>query len=1215
MESVSPEAAVDSCVGRNPKKLIRYWHRCLWESMLRDPKVKQGIPVEDKQVEAGQLPLSVFSALAAQMTEHNTSQQALHQKLAAPERHRPLVMDARQSDMVRVLVAPYLLTPIKPGSRAQEGDAIPPFWIPAQFRPDGKLQPDPDHLPFIPRVLLDPPVGDRVERWPTPLAALDAYDRTIRKMDVDRQEGWEARFEYAKQMFVAVSGITIAEWCPTGWQREKPVIVAWEKHFDAPMRIRPLCDAWLQTETLPGALKAIVSSAANPLSIGPAMEADQLHLGHCGDRPINSEQRRAVSAIRLLKEGQAQAINGPPGTGKTSLLKTLVADAVVNAAVAGHPPPRILVTSTNNQAVKNAARALTSSGAGLPIERERWLPSLTHFAAFAASSEQAEDAEDFLLLDDLDAQAFSGAFAEKAEPYFIERFTTWWSSSRDGQEVPGEVDLVFAKKTLKGRLQRIAEGIKAKVDLVSKAEQFARDAEELRARCEQIQAEIEAVHNRRNRAEAEANAAMRELDNVSEHQTAIGILDHRARKHPLWMRWLSFWPRIEARRTALLCHNAQTLKYLPESAGPFNSLTELYMAVDVEFAARRDAADERCARYRAIVREEEQRAGALEAERAKRQEELGVLTRAFKDFEDWMAGHVDPEAAGPFDAGRRRIDVELRAKAFDLAMRMREAEFLLRRKEWDQRWVMTATKGRQGQYDRLKLLKTYAFVVPCIVATVYMAAKHCCFFDGNSDRPMELPIDLLIFDEAGQVAPDLGLPLLGLARRAVAVGDVHQLEPIENFSEASDDLLLRAEGIEGEQLQASRERGLTHVGGSVMRAFQSATTYTDTDLERPRGVLLRRHFRCVPKIIAYCNDLVYDGKLVPAKPEENTPWIAPMSWAHVRGEARKSGGSWGNKSEAEAIARWLAANRKAIEAQYGGDLDQSVAIVTPYGYQREVLKTALKRQLGEIATKVTIGTVHSLQGAERPVVVFSPTVTLASLRAWNSGRPFFDCGHNMLNVAVSRAKNAFVVIGDMGLFDESRGNVPSAVLARHLFKFAGNELLDVLPALAITVPDLVERIDGTDRHRELLAQAFAMATRRLLISSPFLTRNAIEADKVTSLIRAATERGVKVLVYSGLKASSDARGSLLKTLATALENVGACVLLTTRLHAKTLACDESLVVEGSFNWFSASRDPEREKKETSFAVWGRSAQAHITAVEAEFEALEAVPPKEFTFFC
>jgi hypothetical protein len=164
-------------------------------------------------------------------------------------------------------------------------------------------------------------------------------------------------------------------------------------------------------------------------------------------------------------------------------------------------------------------------------------------------------------------------------------------------------------------------------------------------------------------------------------------------------------------------------------------------------------------------------------------------------------------------------------------MRIREAELLLGRGEWDKLWQTTEKQGRRGRWrrdTRPKLLKTYAFVVPCVVATVYKAATHCCYYDGECERPMDLPIDLLIYDEAGQVAPDVGLPLLGLARRAVAVGDPYQLEPVRSFGQPSDERLLRDRKIEELQQSALHLAGLTHSCGSVMRAFQQAPTPIQT---------------------------------------------------------------------------------------------------------------------------------------------------------------------------------------------------------------------------------------------------------------------------------------------------------------------------------------------------------------------------------------------------
>jgi hypothetical protein len=1075
--NMSQKVSAKPCTENDPKKIISYWTQCLRESMLRDPNLKNRHQVKVEQVLEGRLPQDVVERIQACFKTGGKSQKTRSdpksrmRSVARPAGQTSAGGEKPQHDPVPILVAPYLVAPVAERLRSMEEELLALFWVPARLMPNGALQPDPDHLPFVPRELLDPPIGDRKE-LPPPIASWDEYDSIIRAMGVDWEEGWNERLEHAEEMFRSVARVGAVEWGADGWQRAKnPIVSPWDKDSSPAKSILHLCEAWLKKETLPGALQTILSSVDHqPRAVESAIEGKSMHLGHYGDCPINRKQRDAVRAGRLLKEGQVQAINGPPGTGKTSLLKTLIADAVVNAAATGAEPPRILITSTSNQAVRNASHDLTFPDAdGLPVERKRWLPELRHFAAYYASRKQENSSAEFLLLDSLDTWLFSEDFEQRAEPYFLERFKEWWLSNGSLEALPQLVDLTFAKASLTEQLHEVIAIIKAKAELIAKAESFVAQGD--------VPADIAAVRFRINQAEAAWSAANRKAKDLSEeHKEAINTLDHRAKLHPLWTRWLSFLPPIEAYRAAELRKTATALKYLPEDQRTLDSRAKLYNAVDAEFVARKGAATTL--------------AQTLHTERS-----------VWTGLEPWIAEYVGPKAADALDAGRRRIDVELRAKAFDLAMRIREAELLLGRGEWDKLWKTTEKQGRRGRGTRPKLLRTYALVVPCVVATVYKAATHCCYYDGECEQPMDLPIDLLIYDEAGQVAPDVGLPLLGLARRAVAVGDPYQLEPIRSFGQPSDERLLRDQKIEELQRSALHFAGLTHTCGSVMRAFQQATAYTDTDVEEP-GVLLREHFRCVPKIIAYCNELVYRGKLLPIRLDEEAPWIAPMSYAYVRGDAVKHGRTWGNVPEAEAIARWIADKREMIrERYYGEDLDKTIAIITPYWHQQGLLRDALRRRIGdELADKVTIGTVYSLQGAECPIVVFSPTRTRASI---DDSPPAFDIGPNMLNVAASRAEDAFVVIGDMGMFDEACGQNPSAVLARHLFADPGNELSDVLPALAVTIPDIVERIEGTERHRELLGEAFGKATHRLLISSPFLTKSAIEEDDVTSLIRAA----------------------------------------------------------------------------------------------------------------
>ena len=252
-----------------------------------------------------------------------------------------------------------------------------------------------------------------------------------------------------------------------------------------------------------------------------------------------------------------------------------------------------------------------------------------------------------------------------------------------------------------------------------------------------------------------------------------------------------------------------------------------------------------------------------------------------------------------------------------------------------------------------------------------------------------------------------------------------------------------------------------------------------------------------------------------------------MAWAHLRGDARRAGLSWTNAPEAEAIARWIAGHRAAIEAEHRAGIEELVAIVAPYRAQQQIVRKALARYLGSgVAEGMTVGTVHTLQGAQRRVVIFSPTVTQA--RTVMAGRrPFFDGSSNMLNVAVSRAQDAFVVIGDMALFDAHHegGFTPSTVLARHLRRHADSELRDVISGLVAAHPDRhFERIDGLAAHQAILTEAFRSAEQRILLVSPYLSVAAMEADGVLTMVSEAAARGVEVVIYTGLTSSSDVEG-------------------------------------------------------------------------------------------
>lgn len=1166
---------------------ISYWLSTIQDSLLKDPEVnsKNSVSISDEEIDQG-----LINDKNSDEVKFLWKQTALGKRLTG---HK----DYNQNNNISVLVCPFIMEWATDKTRKGQAKSIPPFVIPALMQSSGELRPDPNHLPFIPRNLMAPQIGGMLN-LSTPVSDIETYDATIRDMPINRGHDWSERVEHAKEMFQKVSGQSAKTWLPDKWQRLQPRIVVWEPDIGAARSLLPLLKEWSSAGATPGSLQvlnALIDGIGERL---PAKDTPQF--GHFGPRPLNQKQREAVQAVAGLAEMQIQAINGPPGTGKTSLLKTLLADTVVKAAVNNLPPPIVVLTSTNNQAVRNAAADLSvDTNDDTPLIRRRWMPGLPKLAAFAASQAGAAQSNGLMLFDETVRLIFSPGYVSDATPHFLACYAEWTGSTVDTAD---NATVAVAHGVLQHELTAVIQRIRTKSDQLRLAARYEIEGRHLEQSIELLEtqaARLEEEAEELTRSAAEPDIKVKEILRTQEQ--AFQALQQRSALHPSWMRFLSILGPIEARRAALLQQSAVTLGYLPQDMSRALHQADVYHAVDAAFAASIAGLRVGIDKIRQAAAEKLVEAQTLRAQAQQHRQALQPMAEAHRAIEEWLAPSSGETMTTLLKLAEDALDTGDRALAFDLALRLREAEFLLRADDWDLSWSSAAVRSRRA---RPCFLEAIALLVPCLIATVYKAASHFTVFDGTREIPLQLPIDLLIFDEAGQVLPDHGVPLLGLARRAVAVGDVHQLEPIRSFSEIADDRLLEAAGLEAHETEKA---GLSHSAGSVMRFFQRFTRYSD-GTGGSAGVMLREHFRSVPQVIAYCNELVYRNRLQPVRPPLDKPIIPPMAWAHVRGDARPYGTSWFNMPEAEAIATWVASRKQQIEAHYRAPIRELVAVVTPYGYQQKFLSDALTRHLKDEAKGMTVGTVHTLQGAQRPIVIFSPTVTYACTGGDN---PFFDKGGNMLNVAVSRAQDAFVVIGDMALFDEHATTQarPSTVLAKHLFNRPENELTDVIPGLAATISqENLQRINGLAPHQELLRRAFTEARSSLLISSPFLHANAIQADDILDQISQTVDRKVEVIIYTGMRVSWDRGDKKASTEQEKLKTAGARLIVTRKIHAKTLIVDDKLISEGSFNWLSASRNVKSANKETSFVLEGERAKA-ITAI-ARDEFAEAYKKTE-----
>ena len=686
--------------------------------------------------------------------------------------------------------------------------------------------------------------------------------------------------------------------------------------------------------------------------------------------PLADNQRDALHVLGGMDVGDVLAVSGPPGTGKTTLLQSIVADELVRAALEGDVPPVIVGTSTNNQAVTNIIDSFGSvkvpKGKGSCLNH-RWLLD-------AASLEKGRGVP----LQSLGTYFPSQAKADKAKSagYLV------------GQP---KMEGVYQEYSSEGYVRR------ARAALLDYAEVF-----------------------------------------LGQRPTSCSDAKERLRER------LS---RIDALRRELV-----------SSFGGSSSVDELAriaVLLDEAITPHDRTADE------VLSRRAEQALFKLRSKGPWTLEALDqVLDTVVRPAEFWLACHVFEcrwlEVCENGPAGERECVPD-------------------RLISEGSRW-MTSPKARDVYYHQL------ACVTPCLVMTLYQVPKY---FTKRVSKDVEGHmlgfVDLLIIDEAGQVDSSVGAAAFALAKRALVVGDVNQLPPVWGIEPEDDEGLAGDANVSPDAWRRMSASGLTSSRPScVMRAAMEAcavgSDYEDGGTRHVEGGLfLPEHRRCYDEIVEYCNELVYSGRLKPMRgsffaDEKNVllDVLPPFGRVPVSGKSSTAGGSRTNEQEATAVATWIQENFQTLWDRYGGadgkvNAAEVIGVVTPFRAQAGLIRSKLAGW--DHARDVTCGTAHALQGAERKIVLFS----LVYAGSDNPG--FVNDNPQLMNVAVSRAKDSFVVFGDSAILDRPSGaseKTSTSLLGSHS---RGHEV-----PLAVSVPLKGEALSAT-RLQAKLSEAGPFAGR------------------------------------------------------------------------------------------------------------------------------------------
>src|SRR5690606_11555440 len=115
------------------------------------------------------------------------------------------------------------------------------------------------------------------------------------------------------------------------------------------------------------------------------------HYGQMGkDFPLSKSQRVAFAQFFSKKNKKAFAINGPPGTGKTTILQSIIANYVVKHVIEGKKPFLMAGCSTNNQAITNILDSMAIKTDNLLTTR--WIPDTNSFGLYLCASSKGNDA-------------------------------------------------------------------------------------------------------------------------------------------------------------------------------------------------------------------------------------------------------------------------------------------------------------------------------------------------------------------------------------------------------------------------------------------------------------------------------------------------------------------------------------------------------------------------------------------------------------------------------------------------------------------------------------------------------------------------------------------------------------------------------------------------------------------------------------------------------
>lgn len=371
---------------------------------------------------------------------------------------------------------------------------------------------------------------------------------------------------------------------------------------------------------------------------------------------------------------------------------------------------------------------------------------------------------------------------------------------------------------------------------------------------------------------------------------------------------------------------------------------------------------------------------------------------------DFSLSYDDLQMSNPwFDEEYRRIQSEL----FISALKVRK-QFLYENIKNIEAATIIWSKQQKHLDKNIVIQQAWNWinmVVPVISSTFASMGRMFSNIQANS-------LGHLFIDEAGQALPQASVGAIFRCKHVMAVGDPAQIKPVLTLDSYILSLLGRNYGV-GEAYLSEDASTQTLIDSVSQYGFYK-------DLNNPEdwiGIPLWVHRRCKYPMFNISNEISYGGNMVQGNKSDGK-----AEWYDV-------GGSADNKYVKEQ-GDLLVQKIRELSEHNEDILDKSkkdqVYVISPfknvaYNLSRKLAADLKFTRYDSKFSPTNVGTVHTFQGKEAPIVflVLGADEKSKGAANWAMGSE----NPNIMNVSATRAKKEFYIIGDKKLYSNLGSDV------------------------------------------------------------------------------------------------------------------------------------------------------------------------------------------------